>query len=191
MHPALIVHYGLSGSGKTTASQVILEHLGALRVRSDVERKRLQGLAASARTGSGVRAGIYSTEATGATYVRLASAAEDVVRGGCIALIDATFLRRADRDALRTLARRLGVPFGIAEFTARPEELRSRVLRRERESRDASEAGLEVLEHQLRTCEPLSAEERAVTTTFDTERMGVEEIRTESQRMLARLTANA
>ena len=57
MRPALIVHYGLSGSGKTTASQVILEHLGALRVRSDVERKRLHGLAASARTGSGVRRG--------------------------------------------------------------------------------------------------------------------------------------
>lgn len=191
MRPALIVHYGLSGSGKTTASQVILEHLGALRVRSDVERKRLQGLAASARTGSSVGAGIYGTEANAATYVRLACAAEDMVRGGCIALIDATFVRQADRDAFRTLARRLGVPFGIAEFTARPEELRSRVLRRERESRDASEAGLEVLEHQLRTCEPLSAEERAVTTTFDTERMGVEEIRTESQRMLARLTANA
>ncbi len=191
MRPALIVHYGLSGSGKTTASQVILEHLGALRVRSDIERKRLHGLAASARTGSGVGTGIYGTEATGATYVRLACAAEDVVRGGCIALIDATFVRRADRDALRALARRLGVPFGIAEFTARPEELRSRVLRRQRESSDASEAGVEVLEHQLRTCEPLSAEERAVTTTFDTERMSVDEIRSESQRMLARLTATA
>jgi uncharacterized protein len=191
MRPALIVHYGLSGSGKTTTSQAILEHLGALRVRSDVERKRLQGLAANAHTWSGVGAGIYAAEATGATYVRLACAAEDVVRGGCIALVDATFLRRADRDALRALARRLNVPFGIAEFTARPEELRSRVLRRERESRDASEAGLEVLEHQLRSCEPLSVEERAVTTTFDTERMGVEEIRSESQRMLMRLTPNA
>jgi hypothetical protein len=191
MHPALIVHYGLSGSGKTTASQVILEHLGALRVRSDVERKRLHGLAASARTGSSVGGGIYGAEASGATYARLARAAEDVVRGGCIALIDATFLRRADRDAFRALARRLGVPFGIAEFTARPEELRRRVLHREREPRDASEAGLAVLEHQLSSCEPLSEEERTATTSFDTERMGVEEIRTESQRMLARLTANA
>jgi uncharacterized protein len=188
--PALIVHYGLSGSGKTTASQVILERLGALRVRSDVERKRLHGLAASARTGSSVGGGIYDAEATGATYVRLAAAAEDVVRGGCIALIDATFLRRAERDAFRALARRLRVPFGIAEFTAHPEELRSRLLRRQRDSRDASEAGLEVLEHQLRTREPLSDGERKLTTTFDTDRMGVEEIQSESQRMLARLTAN-
>jgi hypothetical protein len=191
MRPALIVHYGLSGSGKTTASQVILEHLGAIRVRSDVERKRLQGLAATARTGAAVGAGIYSAEANRATYARLAAAAEDVVSGGCIALVDATFLRRADRDAFRALAGRLGVPFGIAQFTAPPEVLRSRVLRRAHESRDASEAGVEVLEHQLRTCEPLSEEERAITTTFDTERLDNEEIRKESRQMLARLAGNA
>ncbi len=185
--PALIVHYGLSGSGKTTASQVILEALGGLRVRSDVERKRLQGLPAGARSGSGLGRGIYSADATAATYARLASAAEDVVGGGCLALVDATFLRRAERDAFRALAQRLGVPFGIAEFTAAAETLRRRVESREREAGDASEAGLEVLEHQLRTRETLSPEERALTTTFDTERMNVPEIQAESQRMLARL----
>ncbi len=188
--PALIVHYGLSGSGKTTASQVILETIGALRVRSDIERKRLHGLAPSARTGSSMGGGVYTAQATYATYARLASAAEDVVRGGCIALVDATFLRRAERDAFRALAQRLGVPFGIAEFTAAAETLRRRVESREREAGDASEAGLEVLEHQLRTREALSPEERALSTTFDTERMSVEEIQAESQRMLARLTAN-
>jgi aminoglycoside phosphotransferase family enzyme/predicted kinase len=191
MRPALIVHFGLSGSGKTTASQVILEHLGAIRVRSDVERKRLQGLAATARTGAAVGAGIYSADANRATYARLAEAAQDVVRGGCIALVDATFMRRADRAAFRELAGRLGVPFGIAQFTASPQTLRSRVLRREQESRDASEAGIAVLEHQLRTCEPLSAEELAVAATFDTERMDHEQIRNESRRMLARLAGNA
>jgi hypothetical protein len=190
MRPAMIVHFGLSGSGKTTASQVILEHLGAIRVRSDVERKRLQGLAATARTGAAVGAGIYGADANRATYARLAAAAEDVVRGGCIALADATFLRRADRDAFRELAAGLGVPFGIAQFTASPEVLRSRVLHREHESRDASEAGVDVLEHQLRTCEPLSGEELAVTTTFDTGHMDNEQIRNESRRMLARLTGN-
>jgi aminoglycoside phosphotransferase family enzyme/predicted kinase len=187
--PALIVHHGLSGSGKTTASQMILETLGALRMRSDVERKRLQGLAAGARSGSGLGGGIYSTDATAATYDRLASAAEDVVRGGCIALVDATFLLRAQRDAFRALAQRLGVPFGIAEFTAAAQTLRSRVTSREREAGDASEAGLEVLEHQVRTREALSPEERALTTTFDTERMSIPEIRAGSQQMLARLTA--
>jgi predicted kinase len=67
--------------------------------------------------------------------------------------------------------------------------VRSRVTSREREAGDASEASLEVLEHQLRTREALSPEERALTTTFDTGRMSIPEIRAGSQEMLARLTA--
>jgi aminoglycoside phosphotransferase family enzyme len=48
--PALIAMHGLSGSGKTTVSLELLEALGGVRLRSDVERKRLHGLNAAART---------------------------------------------------------------------------------------------------------------------------------------------
>ena len=70
--PVLIIHHGLSGSGKTTCSQTVLEALGAIRIRSDVERKRLHGFAPGARTGAAVADGIYRSEATRATYERLA-----------------------------------------------------------------------------------------------------------------------
>ena len=43
--PGLIITNGLSGSGKTTVTQLLLEKLGAIRVRSDIERKRLQHVA--------------------------------------------------------------------------------------------------------------------------------------------------
>ena len=46
--PALVLMHGLSGSGKTTVSQQVVERFGAVRVRSDVERKRLHGMAALA-----------------------------------------------------------------------------------------------------------------------------------------------
>jgi hypothetical protein len=42
--PALVITYGLSGCGKTTISQALLEASGAIRVRSDVERKRMHGI---------------------------------------------------------------------------------------------------------------------------------------------------
>jgi aminoglycoside phosphotransferase family enzyme len=54
VHPAFVVMHGLSGSGKTTLSQMLLERAGAVRVRTDVERKRLAGLAATQASGSSV-----------------------------------------------------------------------------------------------------------------------------------------
>ena len=56
----LLITHGLSGSGKTTFSQGVIERLGAICLRSDVERKRLAGLDALARTGAGVEEGIYA-----------------------------------------------------------------------------------------------------------------------------------
>ena len=42
--PRLWITYGLSGSGKTTGSEPVLQRHGAIRLRADVERKRLVGL---------------------------------------------------------------------------------------------------------------------------------------------------
>lgn len=44
LRPSLTITHGLSGSGKTSLTEDLLEHSGAVRVRSDVERKRLRGL---------------------------------------------------------------------------------------------------------------------------------------------------
>src|SRR3569623_1489703 len=48
---SLMITHGLSGSGKTTVTDEVLETQGAVRLRSDVERKRLFGLSAEARSG--------------------------------------------------------------------------------------------------------------------------------------------
>jgi predicted kinase len=173
---ALVIHHGLSGSGKTSCSQTILETIGAVRIRSDVERKRLQGLKAEARTGSGLGAGIYAPDATRETYARLAALAEAVLSGGYPVLVDATFLKREQRDAFHALARRLHVPFRIAHFAASHETLVARIASRTAQGSDASEAGPQVLEAQLRIREPLAADEEAVAVCFDTERLTGSEI---------------
>jgi aminoglycoside phosphotransferase family enzyme/predicted kinase len=174
-HPTLVIHHGLSGSGKTWCSQTILETIGAVRVRSDVERKRLHGLAASARTGASVGGGIYA--ASHDTYARLAALAEEVLAGGYPVLVDATFLKREQRDAFRDLAGRLDVPFRIAHFFARPQTLMTRVAARAAGGADASEEGHEVLQAQLRTQEPLAADEEPAVVRFDTERLSQDDIR--------------
>ena len=183
---ALIVTRGLSGSGKTVFSGLLTEEIGAIRVRSDVERKRLHGLNAGERTGTGVSAGIYELEATRHTYERLREVARTVLEAGFPAAVDATFLVRANRDAFRGLASRLGVPVAIAACEAPEPVLRERIETRGRAGEDASEATLDVLARQLAIAEPLSAEERTFAVEIDTRR-GLGELRADAAALGARL----
>jgi aminoglycoside phosphotransferase family enzyme/predicted kinase len=181
----LVVHHGLSGSGKTTCSQRVLEAIGAVRIRSDVERKRLHGLSASVRTGAELGAGIYAAAASEATYARLATLAEAALDAGYPVLVDATFLERRQRDQFRTLAQRLHVPFRIAHFAASEPTLIDRIRRRTAHGADASEADLDVLRAQLRRLEPLAPDEQAVSIRFDTERASHAEVEALARQLVA------
>ena len=165
--PALILAHGLSGSGKTTMTQPLVEALGAVRVRSDLERKRAHGLAPLAPSGSGVGTGIYSPQANTATYLRLGELAQEALRAGFSVVVDAAFLKRAERDAFRAIAERLEAPFTILEFRAPLEVLHSRITHRLARADDASEADLAVLEHQLEAREPLTPAEMAASFAVD------------------------
>lgn len=189
-HPAIVLMHGLSGSGKTTVAQSLVETIGGVRVRSDIERKRLLGLGAGVRTHAGVGSGPYSQESDRRTYARLQSCARAIVDGGFPAIVDAAFLRRADRDAFRALAAELGVPFVIASCDAEEDVLRERVAARERSSADASEATVAVLERQLETQEPLGADEYEGAVVFDTEG-GEDSTRAATLRLGARLALAA
>jgi aminoglycoside phosphotransferase family enzyme/predicted kinase len=165
--PAIVITHGLSGSGKSTRSQALVEHAGAIRVRTDVERARLFH---PERAGpAAIEAGAYSPAATIETYRRVFEIARDAVGAGFSVIVDAAFLKRAQRDAFRALAADLSVPFRIVSFVAREAALRDRILRRIADGGDASQADLGVLEHQLRTQEPLAGDEAADAIVCDTE----------------------
>jgi uncharacterized protein len=94
-------------------------------------------------------------------------------------IADAASLRRADREDFRALAGELGAAFLIVSCRASPAELRRRVALREAAMRDASEAGLAVLESQIASEEPLAPEELAHAVAVDTEadlRGGIENV---------------
>jgi predicted kinase len=165
MRGALLITHGVSGAGKTVVTGELVGALGAVRVRSDVERKRLAGLAADARTGAAPDAGIYTPQATDATYRRLAAAAREILASGRIAIVDATFLERDRRHAFAGLARERELPFLILDLEAPEPLLRERVAGRAAAGRDASEAGAEVLAAQLARREPLDKAELERTVT--------------------------
>ncbi len=158
--PRLIITHGLSGSGKSFGTQPLLETLGAVRVRSDVERKRLAGLARSDQSHSELEGNLYSADSTEATYQRLANCAEHIIDAGFHAIVDATFLKAKHRALMRELAERLKVPFLILDFQATDAQLHERITKRLEQGADPSEANLAVLDHQLKTREPLTPEEQ-------------------------------
>jgi len=167
--PALVITHGLAGCGKTTLSQALLETIGAVRIRSDVERKRLHGLGALERGQSGIDHGLYAVGATEVTYRELAALAREIVGADLVAIIDAAFLKRGQRDQFRDLAAELSVAFVIVDFSASDTTLRRRIAERAAKSSDASDADLAVLDHQLRSREPLAPDEQAFVVAYDAE----------------------
>jgi aminoglycoside phosphotransferase family enzyme/predicted kinase len=168
--PFLAVTCGVSGSGKTTVAQALLEEVGAIRIRSDVERKRLFGLPPGARTGAGQDEGLYAPDAGVRTYAKLAELARTALDAGFPVIVDAAFLTAVQRRTLRAVAERRRVPFVIIDVRASEAELRARVAKRAREGRDASDADLAVLARQLVTREPLADDERTCVVMVDTDR---------------------
>lgn len=165
--PRLVILCGLSGSGKTALAAALSERLPLIHLRSDVERKRLFGLPPLARERTAPAAGIYAPDASERTYRHLLDSAERILAAGHGVLVDATFLTPARRRPFQSLARRLGCPFDILALNAPRAVLRERVVRRLAADRDASDANLEVLHHQLASCEPLGASERARALYID------------------------
>lgn len=155
--PLLAITTGLPGSGKSFAAQRFAQHQGAIRLRSDAERKRLFGL--GPLEDSRARGlDLYTPEATRQTYARLFTLARTALKAGLPVILDAAFLRRDERAQARALAHSLGVPFSILACEAPLPVLRQRVAARRG---DPSEADLAVLEHLRLAAQPLDAGEQA------------------------------
>jgi aminoglycoside phosphotransferase family enzyme/predicted kinase len=160
--PLFVLACGVTGSGKTTVAQHLLERLGAVRVRSDVERKRRAGLAANDHRRDDLRAGLYDAATTQATYEAIGTAATAIVEAGFCAIVDATFQRRADRRTFAELATRHGAPCVLVVCEASEPTLRARVAARSARGDDASDATLAVLADQLAHFERPTADEGSV-----------------------------
>jgi uncharacterized protein len=144
--PRLVAVGGRSGSGKSAVALALAPGFapppGARVLRSDVIRKRLHGVAPETRLPKSA----YDEAGNERVYRALYDGAADTLRAGYCAIVDAAFLRPAERTAVAAAAAAAGVAFSGLWLEAPPDTLRHRIAQRQG---DASDADLEVLQFQL------------------------------------------
>jgi len=156
---------GPSASGKSTISQQLVDAMGMIRIRSDVERKRLFNI--SGNTSNKVDDGLYSKDASLKVYAKLTELASTVLKTGYSVIIDAAFLKSEQRRLFQLLAESLDVQYFILEITAPEKILHQRIIERKN---DVSDADLNVLKHQIANWQPLSEKEINSAVFVDTEK---------------------
>lgn len=144
--PRLLAIGGLSGTGKTTTALERAPKIGrapgAVVVRSDVERKRLAGIALEER----MPAGSYTPDASRKVYAAMLDRAAQALRAGQSVVVDAVFAKPEERQAAEMLARTIGVPFEGLWLDVPKEVAQARVAAR---TGDASDATPAVIERQF------------------------------------------
>jgi predicted kinase len=137
----LVVVGGVVGAGKSTAAEILADELGGVVISTDRVRKHQLGLAPAQRPGAGLTAQIYTPEEKHRVYAAVADRARSVLESGRAAVLDGTFSRRVDRDAVRRLAGDLGAHAFFVEARCSADVALRRLARRAAAAADPSDAG--------------------------------------------------
>ncbi|MFO0104607.1 MAG: AAA family ATPase [Cyanobium sp.] len=165
--PRLLLCHGLSGSGKSHLSRQLAGPLGAILLRSDVERKRRfaqqPGMPPAAATDPASdtapnNSNLYAASVSDALVLEpLPPLAEGLLGVGFSVIVDATFLRAAYRAAMEAVAERCAVPLVILDLQVPRPLLERRISGRQRAGGDPSDADLAGLARPLLCQAPLTA----------------------------------
>ena len=142
--PRRLLMHGVSGSGKSWLARELAAADGYLRIRSDVERRRMFDVDSAAG-----RARAYAPGGVRATYRRMAAQAGLALDAGFDVIADATFTSPQDRRRFYRLASRCGADLLLLELRAPRAVLERRVAERAARGQDPSQADVDVLRRQL------------------------------------------
>jgi len=167
---ALMINHGLSASGKTTISRELAYHLPAIKISSDIERKRLAGLWPEwIKQGSNNENHLlYSQSIDQQTYNQLLTQAEIILNAGYSVIVDATFLNIEFRSKFYSLALENRLPFIILNYKVPNHLLRERIQGR---NQGVSDADLQVLEKQISLFQPLKDYEQEHKLDIETQKL--------------------
>ncbi len=116
----LLLIGGVMGTGKSTLAAALQRELGWVLCSSDATRKRLAGLAVAEPQAAAFEQGLYSQAWTEHTYQALREEAKETLARGRSVLLDASWARRADREAAERLATEAGAQAVFIECVCPP-----------------------------------------------------------------------
>lgn len=149
--PLVIVLCGGSGTGKSHLAAALAEVSGAPVVSSDLVRKELLGLEPTERAAQAA----YDPAVTEQVYRELGRRAAAAAAAGAPVIVDATCLRRGDRDVLRAALGAYAAHAVFVECVAPAAEIDARVAARSGDPARVSDADADVVERQRALAEPL------------------------------------
>lgn len=156
----LVLMHGLSGSGKSTLSQALIGPLHAVRIRSDRERHR--AFSAMNQQPARFTGDRYRPEiSTWLFHEHLPSLVRAALNSGYVVIVDATFLRKREREVMADCAQAMGRPWAIVSCRCSDKTAEERLRQRLRAGDDPSEADQAVRQQQSQWLEPLDAMEQA------------------------------
>lgn len=163
--PTLFLMHGISGSGKSHLSQQLVDQTDTIRIRSDVERKRIfRDLSLK-----GEKLDLYGPQMNAHTFNHLFDTSAGLLHHGYSVIVDATFIRQRTRQSYIDLAEKLDIPIRIINCQCEQKLIEARLKRRAAEGNDASDADVSVMLEQQAHQQPLTVEEQAITVTVETD----------------------
>lgn len=167
--PAIFVFFGLIATGKSTLAKGWAERHGFAYANSDVVRKELAGLAATASQKEGVDQGIYTREFSRKTYDALLAAAEEAIKQGRGVILDASYQNREERAKVRDLGVRLAVPVRFVLCECSDAVKKSRLALRAQDPNAVSDGRWEIYLQQKERFEPPAELAAGQFIAFDTD----------------------
>jgi aminoglycoside phosphotransferase family enzyme/predicted kinase len=167
--PSLLITTGVTGTGKTTAAEVISKRTGVFVISSDVVRKQLAGIPLTERRLDSYDAGIYSEDFTRRTYDTILKQAKDLLSSGDSVILDATFMRKSDRLKARELADEVRADYFVLVFRGTREAIEGRLAERS-SSPSVSDGRVEILGPQMTQFEQVDEVPGFMRVDFDVSR---------------------
>ncbi|MEK7846560.1 MAG: AAA family ATPase [Nitrospinota bacterium] len=155
-NPILIVFAGLTGTGKSTLTEVLAKKLNIPVISSDIVRKKLADISPEVRRYNGFEEGIYSREFTDRTYYEMLKRGMENLKKGSSVILDASFRKRYHRKLVLDMASKLGIKLFIIEIFCNVKDIKKRLYDRMEDKKSISDGRWEIYTRQKDDFEPIN-----------------------------------